>query len=69
MRLSLVEIEAIKDSFKKVFGAGNIYLFGSRVDNDKKGGDIDLYLDPDDENNLYQKQIRFLVDIELAIGE
>jgi len=29
-----------------VFEEGNIYLFGSRADDTKKGGDIDLYLCP-----------------------
>lgn len=69
MRLSSVEIETIKRSFNKVFGDGNIYLFGSRVDDTQRGGDIDLYLDPDDKNNLYQKKIKFLVNVELVIGE
>ena len=69
MRLTPAEIEAIKRSFNKVFGDGDIYLFGSRVDDDQKGGDIDLYLNPDDKNNLYQKKIKFLVNVDLAIGE
>lgn len=69
MRLSANEIATIKCSFTKIFGTGNIYLFGSRVDDDQKGGDIDLYLDPDDKKNLYQKKIKFLVKVELAIGE
>ena len=69
MRLSSVEIETIKSSFAKSFGDGNIYLFGSRVDDTQRGGDIDLYLKPDDKANLYQKKINFLVNVELAIGE
>jgi len=69
MRLNTIEIATIKYAFAKVFGTGTIYLFGSRVDDEQKGGDIDLYLVPDDKNNLYQKKIKFLVNVELAIGE
>lgn len=46
MRLTIYEISSIKDAFKKVFGDGEIYLFGSRVDDGLKGGDIDLYIKP-----------------------
>ena len=45
MRLNNYDIKMIKQAFKEVFGEGEIYLFGSRVDEAKKGGDIDLYID------------------------
>lgn len=47
MRLTNIEIESIKRTFLEVFKCGEIYLFGSRVDDTKKGGDIDLYIDLD----------------------
>jgi len=36
MRLSNYEIKAIKSTFDEVFGSGNIYLFGSRIDDTQK---------------------------------
>jgi predicted nucleotidyltransferase len=44
MRLSNKYKEVIKKYFFNIFEKGEIYLFGSRVDDNKKGGDIDLYL-------------------------
>lgn len=44
MRLSKEEVKAIKEVVGTVDKAANIYLFGSRVHDDKKGGDIDLLI-------------------------
>ena len=45
MRLDLKEREALKYALKDF--KGKIYLFGSRLDNSKKGGDIDILIMPD----------------------
>lgn len=44
MRLSKKEVEALKEVFKDF--EGEIYIFGSRTDDTKKGGDIDILLKP-----------------------
>ena len=69
MRLTDKEIKAIKSNFKEIFESGKIYLFGSRVDDTKKGGDIDLYIQTDDKDNLTKKKIDFLVALKREIGE
>jgi len=45
MRLTSKEINAIIKAFLDSFDGGQIYLFGSRVDDTKRGGDIDLYIE------------------------
>ena len=42
MRLSNFEISAIKSSIHLFDGTAKVYLFGSRVDDKLKGGDIDI---------------------------
>lgn len=42
MRLEDYEVRAIKDAIYKRDSKAKVFLFGSRVDNTKKGGDIDL---------------------------
>ncbi|KIM13341.1 MAG: DNA polymerase subunit beta [Sulfurovum sp. FS08-3] len=68
MRLKEYEIEAIKESFASIFDEGSIYLFGSRVDDSQRGGDIDLYIDTPVENKV-SKKIDFLVALKNRIGE
>lgn len=45
MRLNEKTKNLIIDYSKECFSDFNIYLFGSRVDDSKKGGDIDLFVD------------------------
>ncbi len=70
MRLKEDEITSIKQSAQLAFGDGvKVYLFGSRVFDDKKGGDIDLYIETDYTENIYEDKIRFLVELDKRIGE
>ncbi len=68
MRISKQQHQAIKKYFLEVFHDGHIYLFGSRVDDSKKGGDIDLYIDSPDRENLVHKKLNFLVKLKREIG-
>jgi len=76
MRLTPDQIEAIKQTAHAVLGAeSRVVLFGSRVDDAKKGGDIDLLFETDQrlENRavtigaLYVALIRKLGDRKIDI--
>jgi len=70
MRLSKEYQNIIKEKFKEFFNDGDIYLFGSRVDDTKRGGDIDLYICPanqlDDERALKRE---FSIKLDEYIDE
>lgn len=70
MRLNQEQRTAIEVVFKKVFSHGELVLFGSRVDDAKKGGDIDLFIDPEENApDLFERKITFLVELKNLIGE
>ena len=69
MRLTPQQHQAIKKYFLDVFKEGQIYLFGSRVDDRRRGGDIDLYIRTPQQKNLVRKKIDFLVKLKREIGE
>lgn len=69
MRLSSKYKEVIKKYFYEFFENGEIYLFGSRVDDTKKGGDIDLYLVLKEHTDLFEKKLKFLSRIKRELGD
>jgi len=72
MRLLQIEIDSIKNTFLDIFKQGNVYLFGSRVDDSKKGGDIDLYFDLKDSFTVKQAmelKSQFRLALYKIIGE
>ncbi len=69
MRLSPEYIATIKKYFHEFFHEGDVFLFGSRTDDNKKGGDIDLFLVVQNHDNLFEKKIKFLSRIKRDLGE
>ncbi len=70
VRLSDAELRAIKETVREVFGErARVWLFGSRVRKELKGGDIDLFIEvPKGERNP-EKKVKFLVKLKERIGE
>jgi len=68
MRISSEVRSVIQDTFVQVFERGDLYLFGSRVDDARKGGDIDLYVDAENREHLGEKRIAFLTRVKRRIG-
>jgi predicted nucleotidyltransferase len=81
MRLSPDDIAVIRSLIRARFGAdAGIWVFGSRLDDGARGGDLDLYVEPDclPEDNLLlarqalqrdlERQLRQPVDLVLNTG-
>lgn len=69
VRLSAEAIKVVKEKAKEVFGNDvRVVLFGSRVNEKARGGDIDLYIMVTDKNDLFNKELRFLVGVKRQIG-
>lgn len=72
MRLSPREIEGIKIAVQFFTLNAKLYLYGSRVDPLKKGGDIDLVLavfTEQDKSNLLSQKHLILSKMKAAIGD
>lgn len=72
MRLTPNQITAIRTSASEVFGQDvEVWLFGSRVDDSRRGGDIDLLIRPAecDTASLLLSKVRFLGALEQRLGE
>lgn len=70
MRITGQEINSIKEAARTCFGeTSKVFLFGSRVHDHKKGGDIDLYIQPDNHQYLFNKKLEMLAMLYQSIGE
>jgi hypothetical protein len=72
MRLTRIQIKAIWEVFALHFmKEDSIWLFGSRADDNKKGGDIDLYIETNytDLFLVASREISFLTDLTKVIGD
>jgi predicted nucleotidyltransferase len=70
MRLTPQEIEAIKAAAREVFGpTAVVRVFGSRADDAKRGGDLDLYVEVDPGGWSLRKESKFLDLIEEPLDE
>ena len=70
MRLTPEEINHIKHNVNEVFGEKTrVFLFGSRVDDIKKGGDIDLLIEPADIQDEFMQATQLSVKLKLVLGD
>jgi uncharacterized protein len=70
MRLTRQQVDTIRQAAETAFGVGTVVtLFGSRVDDSKRGGDIDLLVRPTDQDHPLRRKLRFLALLEEALGE
>lgn len=68
MRLTQDEQWLIKRIVAEIFGDdAELWLFGSRVDDAKRGGDVDLYVVPLSQDDLFMKRVRCLGRLEAVL--
>jgi predicted nucleotidyltransferase len=67
MRLEKAQIEAILQEIRSFDPLAEVWLFGSRVHDDLKGGDIDLLIISSKIG--FSEKISILVQIKMAIGD
>lgn len=72
MRITEAERRVLRDEAQKAFRADSkVFLFGSRVDDARRGGDIDLLVETGKTGQaaIFEAQLRFLARVKLALGE
>lgn len=60
MRLDTAEVDAIRRAARQAFGTNaTVRLFGSRADDTRRGGDIDLHVEVDEVGNESAMRAQF----------
>lgn len=70
MRLPGHAIPRIVAAVHESFGSdARVWLFGSRVDDQARGGDIDLYIETSANDELFARRARLRLMLERLLGE
>ena len=70
MRLNKKDIQSIVRVAKEIYGEGvEVYLFGSRTDNEKRGGDSDLLVRTTSEKKGVLARIRMIARLKQLLGD
>ncbi len=70
MRLNPDEVTAIKDCAAAIFGSGAVVrVFGSRADDSRRGGDIDLHLEVPPGQARLDRELAMITRLHDRIGE
>ncbi|KAA6186019.1 nucleotidyltransferase domain-containing protein [Thiohalocapsa marina] len=71
VRLAPEFIVAIRRATARHFGPdARVRLFGSRIDPSRRGGDIDLYIEPtEDLDDLLGRTLRMNAELQMELGE
>ena len=65
IRLSENEIKIIKETAEEIFGNNTkVYIFGSRADLKRRGGDIDIFIETD-KTTTVKDEIKYLAALEM----
>lgn len=65
MRLNPEQTVFIKSTIARYFGEdAKVWLFGSRVDDSKRGGDVDLFVQPQTQEDRFSARIKCLSALE-----
>ncbi len=69
IRLNQEYLKFICHKSLELFNSKEVWIFGSRVDMNKKGGDIDIFIKTPNTDNILPTKIIFLREFEKKFGE
>jgi predicted nucleotidyltransferase len=71
MRITDLQLKIIEEAFLKHFNpSDHLWLFGSRVDDNKKGGDFDFYIEAEEDSVdiAFKNRVAFVNALWRAMG-
>lgn len=68
VRLAESEIKLIKKMAREIFGPCRVFIFGSRL-KEKRGGDVDIFVIPENRENLFAKRVKLAARLENLLGK